>query len=141
MSCVTVKRICHSLKALKEQYCELTTIIGRCQVAKLRTGIKPTALCSVIDKENSIEFSLDSVYYLYNRSNPNPALSPAPPYESTCSYASVNIKNQKKKKRKRKRKTIFKIKEKKKKKENNNDLAVVASHDRRGSRITRKDCG
>ena len=30
-----------------------------CQVAKVQAGIKPTALCSVIDKENSIEFSLD----------------------------------------------------------------------------------
>jgi len=27
---------------------------------------KPNALCSVIDKENSIEFPLDFLHYLYN---------------------------------------------------------------------------
>ena len=32
--------------------------------AKLQAGIKTTALCSVIDKENSIEFLLDFLYYL-----------------------------------------------------------------------------
>jgi len=37
-----------------------------CKVAKLQAGIKPTALCSVIDKENLIEFPLDFLYYLYN---------------------------------------------------------------------------
>ena len=37
-----------------------------CKKAKLQAGIKPTALCSAIDKENSIEFSLDSLHYLYN---------------------------------------------------------------------------
>jgi len=36
-----------------------------CQRAKLCAGIKPTALCSVFDKENSIEFPLDSVSYIY----------------------------------------------------------------------------
>jgi len=30
-----------------------------CKEAKLQAGIKPTALCSVIDKENSIESPLD----------------------------------------------------------------------------------
>ena len=30
-----------------------------CKVAKLQAGIKPTALCSAIDKENSIESLLD----------------------------------------------------------------------------------
>jgi len=39
---------------------------GSCQRAKLRAGIKPTALCSALDKENSIEFSLDFLHYLYN---------------------------------------------------------------------------
>ena len=34
--------------------------------AKLQAKIKPTALCSAIDKENSIEFLLDFLYYLYN---------------------------------------------------------------------------
>jgi len=38
----------------------------QCQRAKLCAGIKPTALCSALDKENSIEFSLDFLYYLYN---------------------------------------------------------------------------
>jgi len=33
---------------------------------KLQAGIKPTALCSAIDKENLIEFLLDFLHYLYN---------------------------------------------------------------------------
>jgi len=37
-----------------------------CKIAKLQARIKPTALCSAIDKENLIEFPLDSLYYLYN---------------------------------------------------------------------------
>ena len=37
-----------------------------CKEAKLQAGIKPTAFCSAIDKENSIESSLDFLYYLYN---------------------------------------------------------------------------
>jgi len=37
-----------------------------CKKAKLQARIKPTALCSAIDKENSIEFLLDFLYYLYN---------------------------------------------------------------------------
>ena len=37
-----------------------------CKKAKLQAGIKPTALCSVIDKENLIEFPLDFLHYLYN---------------------------------------------------------------------------
>ena len=42
------------------------TKISLCKKAKLQAGIKPTALCSVIDKENSIEFLLDFLHYLYN---------------------------------------------------------------------------
>jgi len=38
----------------------------RCKKAKLQAGIKPTTLCSVIDKENSIESLLDLLYYIYN---------------------------------------------------------------------------
>jgi len=38
----------------------------RCKEAKLQARIKPTALCSAIDKENSIEFPLDFLHYLYN---------------------------------------------------------------------------
>ena len=34
--------------------------------AKLQARIKLTALCSAINKENSIEFPLDFLYYLYN---------------------------------------------------------------------------
>ena len=34
--------------------------------AKLQARIKPTAFCSVINKENSIEFLLNFLYYLYN---------------------------------------------------------------------------
>jgi len=37
-----------------------------CKKAKLQAGIKPTALCSAINKENSIEFLLDFLHYLYN---------------------------------------------------------------------------
>jgi len=68
-------------------------IVLCCQRAKLRAGIKLTALCSAFDKENLIEFLLDSVHYLYNRSNPNPVLSPALPYESTCSRTFIDITN------------------------------------------------
>jgi len=38
----------------------------QCKKAKLQARIKPTALCSAIDKENSIEFPLNFLYYLYN---------------------------------------------------------------------------
>ena len=37
-----------------------------CKKAKLQARIKPTALCSAIDKENLIEFLLDFLHYLYN---------------------------------------------------------------------------
>jgi len=36
-----------------------TYILANCKEAKLQAGIKPTALCSAIDKENSIESSSD----------------------------------------------------------------------------------
>jgi len=36
------------------------------KVTKLQARIKPTALCSVIDKENLIEFPLDLLHYIYN---------------------------------------------------------------------------
>jgi len=42
------------------------------RLANSKAGIKPTALLSAFDKENSIEFPLDSVHYLYKQSNPNP---------------------------------------------------------------------
>jgi len=46
----------------------------------------------VIDKENSIEFPLDSVYYLYMKSNPNPSFYPVLPYESFSFHASIDKK-------------------------------------------------
>jgi len=42
------------------------------RLANSKAGIKPTAPLSAFDKENSIEFPLDSVHYLYKQSNPNP---------------------------------------------------------------------
>jgi len=39
----------------------------------------------VFDKEDSIEFSLDSIHYLYIKSNPNPFFYPALSYESLSS--------------------------------------------------------
>jgi len=36
------------------------------RIANSWAGIKPTALLSVFDKENSIEFSLDLLHYIYN---------------------------------------------------------------------------
>jgi len=44
------------------------------RLANSKAGIKPTASLSAFDKENSIEFSLDLVYYIYMQSNPNPVL-------------------------------------------------------------------
>jgi len=52
----------------------------------------------VFDKENSIEFSLDSVYYLYMKSNPNPSFYPTLLYKSLSSYTSINKKIKEKKK-------------------------------------------
>jgi len=37
-----------------------------CKEAKLQAEIKPTALCSAIDKENLIESPLDLLHYIYN---------------------------------------------------------------------------
>jgi len=58
-------------------------------------------LCSAFDKENSIEFLLDSVYYLYIKSNPNPSFGLMLLYESLSSCTSINKKiKEKTKKRK-----------------------------------------
>jgi len=81
----------------------------QCKKAKLQAGIKPTALCSAIAKENSVEFLLDSVHYLYMKSNPNPSLYPALSYESPFSHTSINKKRKEKKK---KRKIIIRKKRK-----------------------------
>jgi len=78
-----------------------------CKKAKLQARIKLTALCSVIDKENSIEFPLDSVHYLYIKSNPNPSFYPMLPYESLFSCMSIDKKRKEnKKKDNQKRKEI-----------------------------------
>ena len=44
----------------------MTKLLVFCKEAKLQAGVKPTALCSAFDKENSIEFPLDLLYYIYN---------------------------------------------------------------------------
>jgi len=78
-----------------------------CKKAKLQARIKPTVLCSAIDKENSIEFPLDSVHYLYIKSNPNPSFYPMLPYESLFSCMSIDKKRKEnKKKDNQKRKEI-----------------------------------
>jgi len=53
----------------------------------------------MFDKENSIEFSLDSVHYLYMKSNPNPSFYTMLPYESLSSHASIDKKIKEKKKK------------------------------------------
>jgi len=63
------------------------------RLANSKAGIKPTAPLLVFDKENSIEFSLDSVYYLYMKSNPNPSFCSALPYESLFSYTVTPLEN------------------------------------------------
>ena len=82
------------------------------RLANSEAGIKPTAPLSAFDKENSIEFSLDSVHYLYKQSNPNPVL---------LSRASLwvdllsRIRIKRKEKEKEKEKQYSKLKEKEKK--------------------------
>jgi len=53
----TKKRIEETKKELLQKTGVCMTI--NCKEAKLQAGIKPTALCSAIDKENSIESLLD----------------------------------------------------------------------------------
>jgi len=77
------------------------------RLANSKARIKPTASLSVFDKKNSTEFSLDSVHYLYIKSNSNLFFYPALSYESLSSHASVN------------KKEIL-----------NNDLAILPSHDK-----------
>jgi len=98
------------------------------RLANSKAGIKPTAPLSAFDKENSIEFLLDSVHYLYKQSNPNPVLL-------SCASLWVNLPSyvcyyKFKKKRKEKEKQYSKLKEKKKKRKRNNDLAVLPSHNK-----------
>jgi len=71
------------------------------RLANSKAGIKPTAPLSAFDKENSIDFLLDSVHYLYMKSNPNPSFYPMLPYESLSSCTSINEKRKEKKKKKK----------------------------------------
>jgi len=84
------------------------------------------SLCSAFDKENSIEFLLDLVHYIYMQSNPNPVLL-------SCTSLWVNLLlyvHWYYKLKEKKRKTIFKTKRKEKEKKIlNNDLAILPSHD------------
>ena len=59
---------CRKWKLIKilEIILELKKLLIYRKKAKLQAGIKPTTLCSVIDKENSIESLLDLLYYIYN---------------------------------------------------------------------------
>jgi len=81
----------------------------------------------VFDKENSIEFLLDSVYYLYMKSNPNPSFYPVLPYESL--FACVFINKKIKEKKNEKKNNNQKLKRKEKKRKINNDLVILPSHD------------
>jgi len=69
------------------------------RLANSKARIKPTASLSAFDKENSIEFSLDSVHYLYMKSNPNPFFYPVLLYESLSSCVSINKKIKKRKRK------------------------------------------
>ena len=78
-----------------------------------KARIKPTASLLAFDKENLIEFLLNFLHYLYKWLTLTLYQSPALPYESLLSCASIDKK----------------IKEKKKKRILNNDLAILPSHD------------
>jgi len=49
----------HCGEGIPDEACLIELGWYTCQRAKLRARIKPTALCSALDKENSIEFPLD----------------------------------------------------------------------------------
>jgi len=66
-NCETFQRFCFfDLFHLCQRSFLFIPITDICKKAKLQARIKPTALCSAVDKENSIEFLLDFLYYLYN---------------------------------------------------------------------------
>ena len=67
-------------------------------VSQILSQNKANCSLSAFDKENLIEFPLDSVYYLYIKSNPNPSFYPALSYELLSSHMSINKKWKKKKK-------------------------------------------
>jgi len=62
------------------------------RLANSKAEIKPTASLSAFDKENLIEFLLDSVHYLYMKINPNPSFCPMLSYESISFRMSINKK-------------------------------------------------
>jgi len=79
------------------------------RLANSKAGIKPTAPLSAFNKENLIEFPLDSVHYLYKQSNPNSVLL-------SCTSLWVNLLSRiHYYKLKEKEKQYSKLKEKKKK--------------------------
>jgi len=101
---------------------------------------KANCSLSTFDKENSIEFLLDFVHYLYIKSNPNPSFYPVLSYESLSSHASID-KKIKEMKIKMKNNNL-KLKEKKKKRNINIDLAILPSHDNsQGTLIKQKRKG
>ena len=61
-------------------------------VSQLLNQNKANCFLSAFDKENSIEFPLDSVHYLYMKSNPNPSFYPILPYELLSSCTSIDKK-------------------------------------------------
>ena len=71
-------------------------------VAKLRwPELSQLSLCSAFDKENSIEFPLDFLPYLYKFLTLTLQYSPALPYESLLSRVSIDNKNKRKEKGKK----------------------------------------
>jgi len=80
-------------------------------MSQLLSQNKANYSLSAFNKENSMEFPLDFVLYLYMKSNPNPSFCPTLSYKLLSSRTSINKKI---KKRKYKRKTIIR-KEKKRK--------------------------
>ena len=85
------------------------------RLANSKAGIKPTAPLSAFDKENSIEFPLDSVHYLYKLSNPNPVLLIPRSLMSQLALARPLLQFKRKEKEKEKEKRYSKLKEKEKK--------------------------
>ena len=61
------RRFIHNYSELAVLLTWLTKKNSICvRLANSKAGIKPTAPLSAFDKENSIEFLLNSLYYLYN---------------------------------------------------------------------------
>jgi len=67
IACLLVHLTCKNVEFTfgKEELVAMEKL-KKCKKAKLQAGIKPTVLCSVIDKKNLIEFLLDLLYYIYN---------------------------------------------------------------------------